>query len=1182
MKQPSYKIVVLLIVAILISGCSNQKKYNDSKAFDNATENHMPRVTLNGMLIQLDDEFDHHTLSGEATIRYFTGQEYRGMLKNGMRNGTGSYYDVDGVKIYEGEWESDKMHGQGTFYLDGESSFYQGIWEKGDPIQGHYSIKKNDGSSEIEEGYLYKGVYAIPPQFGWSVGFSEGLSFTYDKASDGWGFINRKGDFVISPIFEPASQFILEFQDGVTLVEKDGAKWLIDTMGNKVAALADYPLLDGMEIWEVAEIFEGIGVANDELDTYIDIDTGEQVEPSNEYLKRRSEFFENKWVYDPVTAEAINENKRFLYSFKNANGDLLAIRPIILPSEEGMMNGFREGLRVAAPVWDTRSFNRYILDRYEPESQYGRYPYSFGFMDMYSLYLEREVKNYKRQNYLQDELWFNGYHKPVNIYHINGITVFVIEHQGRYDAKFSIYAIDSQEKMILEIDEAEHFVFMDLNGNGDTELIVLPSANPVDGYSEVYDDIGLMVYGFLKDRLLLYPVESSNLYSQMESEFRDLMMPDRLYLTEHNGNLMIYYYVHFQGGNSRTFGTRVATYEFKGDRFFKDVYQSTTSTSYDEHTNMSSIEWREGNLAYEYLLSQSWGLTNRNLNLPTRPSEVSINHHLSNFGLYMEDGIIKDLQQQGRKIDFEVVMEALENVYLNLTTEQKKDATLMQWLIQDMERLYQSCFYGRIPFVQNVALVNQVSVNIEVLSKADNNAMEIFRSLVKEVLSDPNVQLIRTPQFWSKHRVAWVNHQYDFEIQLDQSIADLVNEHYGIQLLVGRYTFFIDDDFVQENLSDKQSLRITVKPEDVESGKIRVEFMDQSRSRIQSLVKSLRINIPVDIHKENVSLFFKIENDYRNIGGLYNLEEQSIQTEIRDSGEYKIQENRMNFKDLEDLDDEDREAIERMATTGIIQGRTDMLFEPDKPLTRAEFAVAMINVFFVLDRNAEASFTDVPKNLFEYAHIASAEEADIVSGYDDGTFRGDEPIIREQLISIGARALHEKRKYLYPENSQYYLPFDDIKDFSEYAIRQIPLVFQQGIIEIDGKTSFKPREVVTRAEAAVFVDKLYQKIYGGMANFDAINNQAGPEIQSQYILPNSHQKLLGTADIESLTMEELRLARNEIFARHGYAFKSEDLQQYFKQKEWYSINDSYREDLLSDIEKKNAEFILEYEKSRSE
>lgn len=168
------------------------------------------------------------------------------------------------------------------------------------------------------------------------------------------------------------------------------------------------------------------------------------------------------------------------------------------------------------------------------------------------------------------------------------------------------------------------------------------------------------------------------------------------------------------------------------------------------------------------------------------------------------------------------------------------------------------------------------------------------------------------------------------------------------------------------------------------------------------------------------------------------------------------------------------------------------------------------------------------------------------------------------------------------KNSQQYLPFDDLKDFSEYAIRQIPLVIQQGIIEIDGKSSFKPKEAVTRAEAAIFVDKLYQKIYGGMTGSDIINNQFITEVQPLYILANSHKELLETTDLESLTLEELRLARNEIFARHGYAFKSEVLQQYFKQKEWYSINDSYREDLLSDIEKKNAEFILEYEKSRSE
>ncbi|KAA1241029.1 YARHG domain-containing protein [Aquimarina sp. RZ0] len=40
--------------------------------------------------------------------------------------------------------------------------------------------------------------------------------------------------------------------------------------------------------------------------------------------------------------------------------------------------------------------------------------------------------------------------------------------------------------------------------------------------------------------------------------------------------------------------------------------------------------------------------------------------------------------------------------------------------------------------------------------------------------------------------------------------------------------------------------------------------------------------------------------------------------------------------------------------------------------------------------------------------------------------------------------------------------------------------------------------------------------------------------------------------LKTKTKEELRLIRNEVFARKGYVFKSDDLNQYFKTKSWYT------------------------------
>lgn len=86
-----------------------------------------------------------------------------------------------------------------------------------------------------------------------------------------------------------------------------------------------------------------------------------------------------------------------------------------------------------------------------------------------------------------------------------------------------------------------------------------------------------------------------------------------------------------------------------------------------------------------------------------------------------------------------------------------------------------------------------------------------------------------------------------------------------------------------------------------------------------------------------------------------------------------------------------------------------------------------------------------------------------------------------------------------------------------------------------------------------------------------------------YILPESNTRYLTNADLDSLSEWELKLARNEIYARHGRRFKDPDLQEYFDKQSWYVgsfESDDFDKNHSSDIsalEKKNAEFILQYE-----
>jgi hypothetical protein len=64
-------------------------------------------------------------------------------------------------------------------------------------------------------------------------------------------------------------------------------------------------------------------------------------------------------------------------------------------------------------------------------------------------------------------------------------------------------------------------------------------------------------------------------------------------------------------------------------------------------------------------------------------------------------------------------------------------------------------------------------------------------------------------------------------------------------------------------------------------------------------------------------------------------------------------------------------------------------------------------------------------------------------------------------------------------------------------------------------------------------------------------------------------------DIQGLSASELRIMRNEIYARHGYIFQDDMLRNYFSQKEWYAPKT--KNVSLSSIEQYNVLFIKGYE-----
>lgn len=85
-----------------------------------------------------------------------------------------------------------------------------------------------------------------------------------------------------------------------------------------------------------------------------------------------------------------------------------------------------------------------------------------------------------------------------------------------------------------------------------------------------------------------------------------------------------------------------------------------------------------------------------------------------------------------------------------------------------------------------------------------------------------------------------------------------------------------------------------------------------------------------------------------------------------------------------------------------------------------------------------------------------------------------------------------------------------------------------------------------------------------------------------YLVPFVDSQLLTEEEVRYWSPDQLRVARNEIYARHGRMFDDEALQRYFESRNWYNGTISaadFDDSVLNEYEIANRDFIVQYESS---
>jgi len=102
-----------------------------------------------------------------------------------------------------------------------------------------------------------------------------------------------------------------------------------------------------------------------------------------------------------------------------------------------------------------------------------------------------------------------------------------------------------------------------------------------------------------------------------------------------------------------------------------------------------------------------------------------------------------------------------------------------------------------------------------------------------------------------------------------------------------------------------------------------------------------------------------------------------------------------------------------------------------------------------------------------------------------------------------------------------------------------------------------------------------------VAQTESVTVASTVAMNSEFILPDSSTRVLDKSELAGFSAEQCRLARNEIYAKHGRMFDDAGLQNYFNSRSWYHGTipaDRFSDTMLSDIEVQNRNLIIAYEK----
>ncbi len=248
-----------------------------------------------------------------------------------------------------------------------------------------------------------------------------------------------------------------------------------------------------------------------------------------------------------------------------------------------------------------------------------------------------------------------------------------------------------------------------------------------------------------------------------------------------------------------------------------------------------------------------------------------------------------------------------------------------------------------------------------------------------------------------------------------------------------------------------------------------------------------QLAMPVTVYIEDIDTIDGMGKDDRDLAVVYQLNEQG-QLEyaggVWDGAKYKLPLGKpgqyqvvLFVKTFADVPATHwaSPSIAKLAARQLIAGTSTGLFQPERMVTRAEFAAMLVRL---LDIKEETSvpFADVDDHAWYKTYIARANAAGIMQGYGNGEFRPDARIKREEMAAMMIRA-YSYMTGAKPEMEQAgsSTSFDDTKDVAAWAATAIEQAAALGLMHGKSYGLFHPKQNGTRAESAAVLWRLIDR-----------------------------------------------------------------------------------------------------------